>query len=254
MTLRNKNAVITGGSDGIGLGITQAFAERGANIVLIGRSADKLAQARQVLTQYPVSLIEADLSDMAQLRKAAEQVIALLGRIDTLVNNAGLGRFVPFVDTDEALFDSHFNLNVKAPYFLTQVLLPQLVAAKGSVINISSYFAQRMLSDRASTAYSATKGALNSLTKSLAFELGAQGVRVNAIAPGSVETPQLRHNLSVMPTEKQQVFRDMVKRIYPMQHIGSPADIGQAAVFLASDDAKWITGAILNVDGGLTTN
>ncbi|WP_297988328.1 SDR family oxidoreductase [uncultured Campylobacter sp.] len=140
-----------------------------------------------------------------------------------------MGKFVPFEATDEALLDVHLNLNVKAPYLLTQGLLGALAASKGCVINISSYFANRMLVGRTTTAYSITKGALNSFTKSLAFEVGKLGVRVNAIAPGSVLMPQFERNLSAQ-------------------------DIGDAAVFLASDAAKWVSGAIFAIDGGLTTN
>ena len=191
---------------------------------------------------------------IADITAIAAQILHLLPQPDILVNNAGLGRFVPFMQMDEALFDAHFNLNIKAPYFLTQALLPALMARQGNIINISSYFAQRMLPDRATTAYSASKGALNSFTKALAFEMGASGVRVNAIAPGSVRTPQLQHNIDVMPAEKQRAFARMIKTIYPLGHIGSPEDIGRAAVFLASDHAVWITGAVWAVDGGLTTN
>ncbi|MDO4640255.1 MAG: SDR family oxidoreductase [Neisseria sp.] len=254
--LVHKNAVITGGSDGIGFGIAEAFARNGANVTLIGRNQNKLADARKKLARYPVEvhLIAADLQDSALLDNVAEKCLTLCSQIDILVNNAGIGRFTPFVDTDENLFDTHFNLNIKAPYFLTQKLLPQLISTRGNVINISSYFSHRMFPGRTNTAYSATKGALDSFTKALAFEIGHTGVRVNAIAPGSVETAQLKHNLSVMPAEKQQAFHKMIETIYPLQHIGSIKDIGEAAVFLASDAAKWITGTILSVDGGLTTN
>ena len=155
---------------------------------------------------------------------------------------------------DDALYDAHFNLNVKAPYFLTQGLLPALVKSKGNVINISSYFVHRMLPNRATTVYSATKGALNSFTKALAFEVGHLGVRVNAIAPGSISTPQFNRNLQALTPEKQAAFEAMVKEIYPLQHIGTPEDIAKACVFLASDNASWITGTVLAVDGGLTTN
>ena len=174
--------------------------------------------------------------------------------VDVLINNAGLGKFVPFDQVESSLYDMHFNLNVKAPYFLTQKLLPALVESKGNVINISSYFAHRMLPNRATTVYSATKGALNSFTKALAFEVGHLGVRVNAIAPGSISTAQFNRNLQALTREKQAAFETMVKEIYPLQHIGTPQDIAQAAVFLASDNASWITGTILAVDGGLTTN
>ena len=111
-----------------------------------------------------------------------------------------------------------------------------------------------MLPNRATTVYSATKGALNSFTKALAFEVGHLGVRVNAIAPGSISTPQFNRNLQALTAEKQATFQTMVKEIYPLQHIGTAKDIAQAAVFLASENASWITGTILAVDGGLTTN
>ena len=255
--LNNKNAVITGGSDGIGLGIAKAFAREGANLLLIGKDPEKLQKAQQALLNefgVQVHTLSADLSKTETVTEVVKDIERLLPAVDILVNNAGLARFVPFEQVDNTLYDAHFNLNVKAPYFLTQKLLPALVESKGNVINISSYFAHRMLLNRATTVYSATKGALNSFTKALAFEVGHLGVRVNAIAPGSISTPQFNRNLQALTREKQAAFETMVKEIYPLQHIGTPQDIAQAAVFLASDNASWITGTILAVDGGLTTN
>ena len=255
--LNNKNAVITGGSDGIGLGIAKAFAREGANLLLIGKDPEKLQKAQQALLNefgVQVHTLSADLSKTEIVTEVVKDIERLLPAVDILVNNAGLARFVPFEQVDNTLYDAHFNLNVKAPYFLTQKLLPALVESKGNVINISSYFAHRMLLNRATTVYSATKGALNSFTKALAFEVGHLGVRVNAIAPGSISTPQFNRNLQALTREKQAAFETMVKEIYPLQHIGTPQDIAQAAVFLASDNASWITGTILAVDGGLTTN
>ena len=255
--LNNKNAVITGGSDGIGLGIAKAFAREGANLLLIGKDPEKLQKAQQALLNefgVQVHTLSADLSKTETVTEVVKDIERLLPTVDILVNNAGLGKFVPFEQVDSTLYDAHFNLNVKAPYFLTQGLLPALVKSKGNVINISSYFAHRMLPNRATTVYSATKGALNSFTKSLAFEVGHLGVRVNAIAPGSISTPQFNRNLQALTPEKQAAFETMVKEIYPLQHIGTPEDIAKACVFLASDNASWITGAVLAVDGGLTTN
>jgi len=254
--LHNKNAVITGASDGIGLGIARSFAENGANVILVGRNAEKLQKAKAEITTHGtiVHTLPADLSISDEIRSVSEQIMSLFPSIDVLVNNAGMGRFVPFSETDETTLDDHLNLNVKAPYLLTQQLLSSLIETKGNVVNISSYFANRMLQGRTTTAYSLTKGAVNSFTKSLAFELGPFGIRVNAIAPGSTETPLLNRNLQNMPEEKQHEFRQMVKNIYPLGRIGSTEDIGNATTFLASDQAKWITGAILNVDGGLTVN
>ena len=255
--LNNKNAVITGGSDGIGLGIAKAFAREGANLLLIGKDPEKLQRAQQeLLNEFAVQVhtLSADLSKTETVTEVVKDIERLLSTVDILVNNAGLGKFVPFEQVDNSLYDAHFNLNVKAPYFLTQGLLPALVKSKGNVINISSYFAHRMLPNRATTVYSATKGALNSFTKSLAFEIGQLGVRVNAIAPGSISTPQFNRNLQALTPEKQAAFETMVKEIYPLQHIGTPEDIAKSCVFLASDNASWITGTVLAVDGGLTTN
>ena len=255
--LNNKNAVITGGSDGIGLGIARAFAREGANLLLIGKDPEKLQKAQQALLNefgVQVHTLSADLSKTEIVTEVVKDIERLLPTVDILVNNAGLGKFVPFEQVDNTLYDAHFNLNVKAPYFLTQGLLPALVKSKGNVINISSYFAHRMLPNRATTVYSATKGALNSFTKALAFEVGHLGVRVNAIAPGSISTPQFNRNLQALTPEKQAAFETMVKEIYPLQHIGTPEDIAKACVFLASDNASWITGTVLAVDGGLTTN
>ena len=255
--LNNKNAVITGGSDGIGLGIAKAFAREGANLLLIGKDPEKLQRAQQaLLNEFAVQAhtLSADLSKTETVTEVVKDIERLLSTVDILVNNAGLGKFIPFEQVDSTLYDAHFNLNVKAPYFLTQGLLPALVKSKGNVINISSYFAHRMLPNRATTVYSATKGALNSFTKALAFEVGHLGVRVNAIAPGSISTPQFNRNLQALTPEKQAAFETMVKEIYPLQHIGTPEDIAKACVFLASDNASWITGTVLAVDGGLTTN
>ena len=255
--LENKNAVITGGSDGIGIGIAKAFAQNGANLLLIGKDPEKLQKAqKELLDEHIVQVhtLAVDLSAMDSLTQVSQTILSQFPSIDILVNNAGLGKFVPFEQVDNSLYEAHFNLNVKAPYFLTQGLLPALTRSKGNVINISSYFAHRMLPNRATTVYSATKGALNSFTKALAFEVGHLGVRVNAIAPGSISTPQFNRNLQALTAEKQAAFQTMVKEIYPLQHIGTAEDIAQAAVFLASENASWITGTILAVDGGLTTN
>ena len=254
--LQNKNAIITGGSDGIGLGIAHEFAKNGANLILVGRELEKLKKAKNELEIYPIEIqfISVDLSDTKQIFSLSEEITKYFSKIDILVNNAGIGKFIPFSQTDETLLDLHLNLNVKTPYLLTQKLLSQLIESKGNVINISSYFAHRMLVGRTTTAYSLTKGAINSFTKSLAFEIGNQGVRVNAIAPGSISTPQFDRNLASLSTEKQDAFHKMVKNIYPLGKIGSVEDIAKMATFLASDNASWITGAVFAVDGGLTTN
>ncbi|CAI1927465.1 3-oxoacyl-[acyl-carrier-protein] reductase FabG [Serratia fonticola] len=254
--LKNKNAVITGGSDGIGLGIARAFAANGANVCLIGRTQKKLVEAQASLAHYGVAVttIAHDLGVPSSMQSLVRHITERFGTVDILVNNAGIGKFVAFEATDETLLDRHIDLNIKTPYLLTQALLPFIAAQKGNVLNISSYFAQRMLPGRTTTAYSLTKGALNSLTQSLAFEVGKQGVRVNAIAPGSVTTSQLTGNLALLSDADQQQFVDMIPALYPLGVLGHVDDVGAAAVFLASDKAKWITGTVMAVDGGLTTS
>lgn len=254
--LKNKFAVITGGSDGIGLGIAEAFAQNGANLLLISRNEEKLQKAKEKIEKHnvQVSTFTADLSVAAEVKAAATEILSSMPTVDILVNNAGIARFVPFEESTEEILDMHIDLNIKSMYLMTKALYTSLIKSKGCVINISSYFADRMLIGRDSTAYSLTKGAVDSFTKSLAFEAGKKGVRVNAIAPGSIETPQMNLNLSQLNEVEQQQFKEMISKIYPMQKIGTSEDIGQAAVFLSSEMAKWITGIVLHVDGGLTTN
>lgn len=195
-----------------------------------------------------------DISNKDSIFEIVRQVREKNVKINLIVNNAGIANFIPFSDTDMQALDYHLNLNVKAPYLLTQAFLDDLVNCRGNVINISSYFARRMLPDRPSTVYSITKGAIESFTKALAFELGPRGVRVNAIAPGTVTTPQVAKNMERLDDKAKDRFKSMIKSIYPLQTIGEPEDIANMAVFLASDQAKWITGGIFPVDGGLTTN
>lgn len=254
--LAGKTALITGGSNGIGFATAAAFAEQGAQLVLIGRDIQKLAQREKFLGKYDsdVLSIAQDISSRESASEIAQQVRAKNIQVNIIVNNAGIARFIPFADTDEPVLDYHLNLNIRSPYLLTQAFLDDLISSQGNVINVSSYFARRMLPDRPSTAYSLTKGALESFTKALAFELGPRGVRVNAIAPGTVSTPQVEKNMERLDSGAKDRFNSMVQSIYPLQKIGEPKDIANMSVFLASDQAKWITGGIFPVDGGLTTN
>ncbi|WP_430614239.1 SDR family NAD(P)-dependent oxidoreductase [Flavobacterium sp. JP2137] len=254
--LRGKYALVTGGSDGIGLAIAEQFVRNGASVCLVGRDRGKLDQAISGLRGLGAEVVglDFDLTDTAGIADCVKRLWTVFPRLDILVNNAGVGQFVAFSETDQTLLERHLNLNVKAPYFLTQTVLPALLESRGSVLNISSYFSHRMLRGRHSTAYSLSKGALDSFTKALAFEMGPYGVRVNAIAPGSVQTAQLAFNLTQLDTEAQAAFHEMIAEIYPLGKIGEPLDIAYMAVFLSSEQARWITGSVMAVDGGLTTN
>lgn len=255
--LSGYKAIVTGGSDGIGFGIATALAQNGADLWLIARDKIKLQKNCDYLSSYGVKVFStsADLSDVRILKTVVKEIRSVWNSIDILVNNVGIAIFTPFEEVGSEELNLQLDLNVRVPYLLSQNLMAELIVSKGCIINISSYFAERMLPGKPSTAYSLTKGALNSFTKALAFELGQKQVRVNAIAPGTVNTPLFKQNVSdVLSDEQKAEYKNLIKTIYPLGHIGNPEDIGDIAVFLASQKAKWITGAIFNVDGGLTTN
>jgi NAD(P)-dependent dehydrogenase (short-subunit alcohol dehydrogenase family) len=254
--LLNYKTVITGSSEGIGFGIAEAFACNGADVWLVGRDLTKLKQAREKLEQYSVEVktTAIDLYVEGASTELAEMICDKWDSIDVLVNNAGLSIFTPFSKVSTEEFETQLTLNVRVPYLFTQALLPQLQLAQGSIINISSYFAQRAIPVRPSSAYSLTKGAVNSLTKSLACELGSERIRVNAIAPGATRTPLHARNTKKLSEAARTELDEYLDLSYPLHSMGEPEDVGNMAVYLASDAAKWITGAIFNVDGGLTTN
>jgi NAD(P)-dependent dehydrogenase (short-subunit alcohol dehydrogenase family) len=248
-----KRIVVTGGSEGIGLAIVEAFASHGASVLIVARSAAKIDAVRTRLAG-DIHAVAADLSTAEGLRAAGDRISSLWGEIDVLVNNAGLARFEPFEISAEPTLDLHLNLNVRAPFLLTQALFGALKARKGCVIIVSSFFARRMLPARPSTAYSLSKGALESFTKALAFEAGPHGVRVNAVAPGAVRNALMAANFQAMPEAERARMQSMVETIYPLGRIGTPDEVAGVVRFLASEEARWITGAIVPVDGGLTTS
>lgn len=250
MRLHDKHALVTGGSDGIGLAIAEAFSREGADVLIVGRDTKKLnAAARQLGGN--VETLSADLATSAGIEAVAGHVKNSGRPLDILVNNAGVAFLVPFETVSEEQFQQSFALNVTAVFFLTQALLPHL-AAGASVINISSYFANKMIPKRPSSLYSLSKGAVNSLTKSLAFELGPRGIRVNAIAPGTVDTAMRRRTVDTLPAEAKVELSAYVERSYPLGRIGRPDDLAGIAVYLASDEAAWTSGGIFAIDGGYT--
>jgi NAD(P)-dependent dehydrogenase (short-subunit alcohol dehydrogenase family) len=255
MRLHNKRALVTGGSDGIGLAIAEAFLREGADVMIVGRDAGKLQAARDHLmaagTGGIIETLAADLATGAGIGTVVEHVNRSGQPLDILVNNAGVAFLVPFADVTEVQFQQCFALNVTAVFFLTQGLLSHL-AAGASVINISSYFANKMIPKRPSSLYSLSKGALNSLTKSLAFELGPRGIRVNAIAPGTVDTAMRRRSIENLPAAAQADLEAYVERSYPLGRIGQTSDLAGIAVYLASDEAAWTSGGIFAIDGGYT--
>jgi NAD(P)-dependent dehydrogenase (short-subunit alcohol dehydrogenase family) len=251
-----RTAVITGGSDGIGYAIADRFAAHGADVVLVARDEKKLGRAATELRRHGhlVDVVSADLAHPEVLPDVLGSILRSTDRLDVLVNNAGIARFANLSETTDSAIEAMFHLNVTVPLMLTRGLLGALGTSKGSVVNISSYWATKMVVGRPSAAYSASRSAIEGMTKALASELGAQSIRVNAIAPGAVHTGTYQRSyLDAMSAHERTQHDEYVRAAYPLERIGSPQDVAAAADFLCSADASWITGTVLAVDGGLTT-
>jgi len=243
--LTNKTALVTGASRGIGRAAAARLAEAGARVI-VHYSASKAAAdelAAEIRAKGgQADVVGADLAAADGAHKLAEAVKGLgITKLDVLVNNAGVGKFHPIEEQTVEDFDWHFAVNVRAPYFLTQQLLP-LLGEGSSVIFLSSVVA-RVAFD-GSSAYSSTKGAVEVITRNFAKELGPRGIRVNAIAPGAIDTDMAQDFLG---TEES---REYVKGIQALKRIGQPDDIADAVLFLASDQSRWVDGRSLEVSGG----
>lgn len=243
--LTNKIALVTGASRGIGRATAARLAEAGARVI-VHYSASKAA-ADELVAEIrakggQADAVGGDLSAPDAAHKLAEAVKGLgISRLDVLVNNAGVANLGAIQDQTVEDFDRHFAINVRAPYFLTQQLLP-LLGEGSSVIFLSSVVA-RVAFDGTS-AYSATKGAVEVITRNLAKELGPRGIRVNAIAPGAIDTDMAQGFIG------SDEGREYVKNMQALKRIGQPDDIADAVLFLASDQSRWVDGRSLEVSGG----
>ncbi|MCZ8099801.1 MAG: glucose 1-dehydrogenase [Burkholderiales bacterium] len=242
--LQDKVALVTGAGQGFGLGIAECFAREGARLALVDIQADKAAA---VTAGLPGSLaLAADVSSAADVNATIERTVARFGRIDIVVNNAGIShRNRPMLEVDEAEFDRIFAVNVKSIYLYAQAAIPHMRRQGGGVIlNIGSTAGIRPRPGLAW--YNASKGAVNLLSKSMAVELAPDRIRVNAIAPVAGETPLLATFMGEDTPEKRAAFKATI----PWGRLSTPHDIGNAAVFLCSDEAEMVTGDVLQVDGG----
>lgn len=244
MRLKDKVAIITGGSRGIGFATADRFLQEGATVIITAstqESADKaVEQLKQLHPQGTVAGISPDLSKLASVREAFRAATSKYGCVDILVNNAGVSERTPFTEYTEETFDKVMDLNVKGVFNATRVASECMVArGKGVILSTSSMVS--ISGQPSGFAYPASKFAVNGLTVSLARELGPKGIRVNAVAPGITETDMMK----AVPRE---VIEPMIRQI-PLRRLGKPEDIANAFVFLASDEASYITGVVLSVDG-----
>jgi NAD(P)-dependent dehydrogenase (short-subunit alcohol dehydrogenase family) len=244
-SLANKTALVTGASRGMGRATALALAAAGARVIVhYGRNAD---EAKGVVEQIRAAggradAIAADLAAPDGAHKLAGQVRDLIGdhRLDVVVSNAGVSKSAAIEDMTVKDFDNLFAVNVRAPYFLVQQLLPVL-GDGGSVVFLSSLGARAAVG--ALSAYASTKGAIDTLVKYFAAAFGPRGIRVNAVAPGVIDTDMSNFT-------KTEEGRATVMGMQTLKRIGQPADVASVIAFLASDDARWITGDVIAVDGG----
>jgi 3-oxoacyl-[acyl-carrier protein] reductase len=245
--LDGKVAIVTGASKGIGAGIAKALAAEGAAVVV--NFASSREGADKVVAEITGSggkavAVGGDVAKAADVKALFEATKKSFGKVDVLVNNAGVYKFAPIEDVTEEDYRWHFDINVLGPLLTIKEALKHFPAEGGSIINVSSVAA--FSPTPTASVYSATKGALDTISLVLAHELGAKKVRVNSLNPGGVET-EGTHRLGVIGSEFE---KDIVRRT-PLGRMGQPDDIAKAAVFLASDDSAWITGERLTASGGL---
>ena len=244
MRLKDKVAIITGGSRGIGFATADRFLEEGAKVIIAASSQASADKAVSKLKEkYPDSVvagISPNLADLKSVQDAFAIATAQYGCVDILVNNAGVSESTPFTEYTEETFDKVMDLNVKGVFNATRAAANCMIARGNGVILTTSSMVS-ISGQPSGFAYPASKYAVNGLTVSLARELGPKGIRVNAVAPGITETDMMK----AVPKE---VIGPMIARI-PLRRLGQPEDIANAFVFLASDEASYITGVVLSVDG-----
>jgi NAD(P)-dependent dehydrogenase (short-subunit alcohol dehydrogenase family) len=242
--LKGKKALITGGTSGIGLETARRFLEEGAQVAVTGQNPKTLKEAGEALKGAIV--ISSDAGDAKAQKVLAERVQREFGKLDILFANAGIAIFQPLDAWDEATFDKQFAVNVKGPYFLLQALLPHF-GNPASVILNSSVAAHVGMAN--SAAYGATKAAIGSFARTLSGEWAERGIRINSISPGPISTP-IFGKLGI-PQDQLAATAEGIRQSVPLKRFGTPRDIADAAVFLASDESAFMLGSEIIVDGGL---
>ena len=248
-SLKGRVAVVTGAGSGMGRAIALRLAEDGAAVAIWDINGDGAAETAKMITDAGgVSLaITADCADRAAIEAAAAETRAKLGPIGILVNNAGIAPFTPFLEVSDELLDRVLRVNLRGPYIVTREIIPDMIDAKwGRIINITSSSVQT--GSPTQSHYTASKGGLLGFTKSLALEFGKSGITANMIPPGSIDTPMLR-GAEIMQAKGA---IDAYGAALPVGRIGEVEDIAAAASYLASEEASYITGSDLVVDGGMT--
>jgi NAD(P)-dependent dehydrogenase (short-subunit alcohol dehydrogenase family) len=242
--LKNKNTVITGGTTGLGFEMAKRYIEEGARVLITGRKKEKVDSAVSQLGKNAQG-IAADASKVAELDKLGKKAGELFGHVDILIANAGGGIFALIPEVDETGYDQQFDVNVKGVFFTVQKILP-LMKKGGSIILIASGVNAK--GAPAGSLYYATKAAVRSFARCMAAELGAEGIRVNSLSPGLIPT-KFFSNTNLGESSYEQFKKQLLGQV-PLGRPGTPLEIANAAVFLGSDEASYVTAADLVVDGG----
>lgn len=243
--LEGKVAVITGGNSGIGLATAKRLRDEGAKVAILGRSQKTLDEAVKGIGNGVVA-VQGDVAKLGDVDKFYTEVSKKLGKIDILFVNAGVAKFAPLAETSESTYDENFDTNIKGAYFTIQKALPLLNDGASIILNTS---VAGQTGVAGASAYSATKAALRSLARTAAAELVGRGIRVNTVAPGPIATPIFGR--TGMPQEAVDEFAKQIIAKVPMKRFGQPEEVAGAVAFLASQDASYITGVEINVDGGI---
>ena len=255
MRLSGKVAIVTGGAQGMGRAISLRYAQEGANVVVADRNGDGAEQvAREIEgADGRATAVAVDVRDQAQVQQMIDAAVERFGGLDVLVNNAGVGKIIPFLETTEADWDFMFDINCKGLLWCSQAAARQMIAQErgGKIINLASQAGRR--GEALVLAYCASKACVINMTQSMALALAPHKINVNAIAPGIVDTPFWdevdKQFAKILNMEVGEPKRTFIKSI-PLGRIEQPEDVTGAAVFLASSDADYITQQTLNVDGG----
>ena len=242
--LEGKIALVTGGSTGIGLATAKEFVSEGAYVFITGRRESELNAAVKEIGSN-VTAVQGDVSKLDDLDRLFAQIKQEKGKLDIVFANAGIAKYAPLGQTSEELFDSIFDINVKGTFFTVQKALP-LLSDGGAIIVTSSVVGSKGLSSN--SVYSATKAALRSFARTWTTDLKLRRIRVNAISPGTIDTPGLNDLLASAEAGQERV--KMISNAVPLGRFGRPEEIAKAVVFLASDDSSYVAGAELFVDGG----
>jgi len=248
MKLANKTALITGAAGGFGAAIAQAFADEGANLVLTDINVSQIQSLINSISQKgnQVIFVEANIADESQVNKMVNEALEHFKKIDILVNNAGIARDIPIQKLSVSDWNSTISINLTGTFLCSKAVIDQMIKnGYGKIINMSSISGQT--GRPIGIDYATSKAGLLGFTRTLALELAPNGINVNAIAPGYIETDLARATMKTKPDLKEKVLNRT-----PLNRLGKPEEIAPAVVFLASDAANYITGATLNIDGGMT--